>query len=224
MVTEFDFDGDLPAHLVIPWVYESARILKPGGAIVNCGIAGWAGSYEDITVDAGLDFKANIVWLKTNAPPRVRHGGFRSAHEMIWISSKGSLNKRMKKVRQQGLLNWQLETQCPNCQLHFPAVYSKQYGLNEEEWTAHLAPYKSHRDRAGHPTEKPDWIAIKYIDMLTQEGDLVVDPFMGSGWALTNAARMGRRYAGTDTGSRDDGTPWPDIVRQKLDNLQSSFV
>ncbi len=224
MVTEFDFDGDLPAHLTIPWVYEAERVLKPGGALVNCGIAGWSSTYEDVIADAGLDFRANIVWLKTNPPTRVRHGGWRSGHEMIWVASKGSLNKRMKKVYQQELLNWHIETRCPNCNLHFPATYSKQYGISNEDWIAHLAPYKSHHRRVGHPTEKPDWIATKYIDLLTQEGDLVVDPFMGSGWSVVNAAKMKRRYVGTDIGCNNAGIPWSAIVKNRLGNIQFDFI
>lgn len=228
MVTAFEWDGDLPAHLTIPWVYEAGRVLKPGGVLICCGIASWSTTFEDICTDAGLDFRCNDVWLKSNPPTRVRHGGFRSAHEMIWIASKGSLNKRMKKGKQQELLNWTIETECPNCEISFPVVYSLQYSLREEEWIknfdswspmTHFGPFKHHTRRHGHPTAKPDWLAARYIHMLSEEGEIILDPFMGEGTFVLMARRMGRRYIGGDIDER-----WSGLVMEKMEAFQESAI
>lgn len=226
MSTVFEWDDVLPAHLRMPWVYEANRILKPGGVLVCCGIGSWNSTFEDVCTDAGLNFRCNDVWLKTNSPTRVRHGGFRSAHEMIWVASKGSLNKRMKKGRQQELLNWTIETECPSCDIQFPVVYSNQYELREEEWAeelwtpmTHLGPSKHHAHRYGHPTSKPDWLAAKYIHMLTGENDVVVDPFMGEGTFVVMARRMGRRWVGNDIEKR-----WKDLVDKRMGDFQESAI
>ncbi len=226
MITDFTWDGDMPAHLILPWVYEAARVLKPGGVLLCCGISSWNTTFEDVCVDAGLDFKCNDVWIKTNPTTRMRHGGFRSAHEMVWIASKGPMSKRMKKSKQQELLNWTWEVECPECNTTFPAVYSQRYSLSDEEWTQrvweptfHSGPSKHHHHRAGHPTAKPDWLAARYLHMLSDESDIIVDPFAGEGTFPLMAKKMNRQFIANDSDEK-----WKDVIESKLSAFQESFV
>lgn len=220
MVTDFEWDDNLPAHLTIPWLYEAARILKPGGALLSCGVASWASTFEDVCTDAGLIFRSNHVWVKTNPPTRVRQGGWRSAHEMIFIASKGSLRERLGKRKQQELLNWHIESTCPQCNLRYPVTYSRQFTTGEEDWVAHLSPTKSPHKRHGHPTEKPEWLGVKYLDLLSSPGDFVIDPFMGSGEFVVAMKRMGRRrYSGNDLDPK-----WKEIVDLRLQNTQGGLL
>lgn len=218
--TQMDFDGDLPSHLVIPWVYQAARVLKNGGVLINCGLSSWSTSFEGICTDAGLSFRVQIPWLITNPPTRVRHGGWRSAHQMIWIASKGSLNKRMKKVKQQELVNWIIEASCPECHTRFPVTYSKNYELTEGEWwdTAFLAPVKAHAHRAGHVNEKPDWLPARLLWLLSEKGDVVVDPFAGSGTFILMAKRMGREIVAGDYDEE-----WVGYINQQLEAIQNAI-
>jgi DNA modification methylase len=212
-----DFDEDLPAHLMMPWVYQAARILKPGGVLINCGIASWSTSFEGICIDAGLDFRAQIPWLITNPPTRVRHGGWRSAHQMVWIASKGSLKDRMKRVRQQELINWTIEATCPHCQTRFPVAYSHNYELTEEDWSnlVFLEPSKPSINRVGHVNEKPDWLPARFLWLLSEPGDIVVDPFAGSGAFILMAARMGRRMIAGDYDQE-----WVDYINRQMEGIQ----
>jgi site-specific DNA-methyltransferase (adenine-specific) len=65
--------------------------------------------------------------------------------------------------------------------------------------------------RVGHPAPFPVELPEQLIRLYTFEGDLVLDPFMGSGSALVAAARLGRRYVGYDT---DGG--YVDIARRRV--------
>jgi site-specific DNA-methyltransferase (adenine-specific) len=54
------------------------------------------------------------------------------------------------------------------------------------------------RERTGYPSQKPEALLERLVRALTHEGDLVVDPYMGSGTTLAVAARLGRRFLGID--------------------------
>src|SRR5207253_1974374 len=53
--------------------------------------------------------------------------------------------------------------------------------------------------RVGHPAPFPVALPRRFIDLFTFEGDLVLDPFMGSGSTAVAAAQAGRHYVGYDT-------------------------
>lgn len=222
IVTDFSWDEALPFHLTMPWVYQAARVLKEGGALINCGIQSWATTFEQICIDAGLDFRAHITWIKTNPPFRVRHGGFRSGHEMVWVASKGTMRKRMKKVPQQELLNWLFETACPKCKTEFPITYSNTYALDDLDYTDSVmwgppiivGPYVHHSKRS-HETQKPEWIVAKYVDMMSEEGQVLVDPFTGSGTIPYVAATMRRKVYANDLDPK-----WADFTRKRLSAIQ----
>lgn len=225
---QFSWDEPIPMHLIKPWVKEAARVLKPGGVLVNCGIASWTTSYENVIGEAGLDHKSNTAWFKTNAPPRVRKGGFRSAYENIWVASKGSIKHLLEAVPQQLLMNWLVDVECPECKAHFPLVYSDNYHLSDLEWTkgmdtwqpvAHFEPYKAAAQRVGHATEKPDWLAVYYLELFSRRGDIVIDPFFGAGTFVRNAARLGRQWSGNEIDPR-----WHEGLRRAIDVLQPEMI
>lgn len=223
---DFDWDGEFPSHISIPWVLQAHRILKDGGVIINCGVSSWSSSFENVCIDAGLTFRAHIIWIKTVTPPRVRLGGWRSAYEVIWVASKGSLRNRMNPVGQQHILNWEIETVCPRCGASHPVIHSANYNLLDteyvkavEDWGDEflMSPYIKHQERV-HQTQKPEWLAAKFIWMLTKPGDIVVDPFMGSGVFLKMAHTMGRRFAGCDKDEQ-----WEKFVTKSISKSQPNF-
>jgi site-specific DNA-methyltransferase (adenine-specific) len=55
------------------------------------------------------------------------------------------------------------------------------------------------RERTGYPTQKPEALLERLIDACTEPGDLVLDPYFGSGTTLAVAARLGRSAVGIDS-------------------------
>lgn len=72
------------------------------------------------------------------------------------------------------------------------------------------------RERTGYPTQKPEALMNRLLSALTREGDLVIDPYLGSGTTLAVAARLGRRAIGIDQN--------PDAIRVTGERLDAQGV
>ncbi|MCR4266764.1 site-specific DNA-methyltransferase [Nitratireductor sp. ZSWI3] len=165
------------------WMLAARRVLKPNGTI-------WViGSYHNIfrvgTVmqDLGYWFLNDIVWRKTNPMPNFRGRRFQNAHEtMIWASrdktSKGyTFNYEAMKAANDDL---QMRSDWL-----FPICTGKERLKTEEG------------DKL-HPTQKPEALLARIIMASTKPGDVVLDPFFGSGTTGAVAKRLGRHFVGIE--------------------------
>ena len=75
------------------------------------------------------------------------------------------------------------------------------------------------RERTGYPTQKPEALLARWIEALTAPGDLVLDPYVGSGTTLVAAVARGRRAIGIDQGLQAR-----DVVRERLLRAGVEFV
>jgi DNA modification methylase len=193
---------------------ECVRKLEPGGRIaVNVANLGRK-PYRSLSADVirilqdrlGLLLRGELVWQKgEGASGSCAWGSFRGAAnpvlrditERVVVASKGRFD-RARSVKQRAADG-------------LPSVST----LMAEEFMALTLdvweiPPESAR-RVGHPAPFPVELPEQLIRLYTFEGDLVLDPFMGSGSALVAAARLGRRYVGYDT---DGG--YVDIARRRV--------
>lgn len=69
----------------------------------------------------------------------------------------------------------------------------------------------AHTGKTGHPAEKPVEILKHFIQRCSAEGDLVIDPFMGSGSALVAAKELGRHFIGIESEQK-----WCDVAAKRL--------
>lgn len=67
-----------------------------------------------------------------------------------------------------------------------------------------------------HPTQKPLPLLVELVELFTDPGEIILDPFMGSGSLGIACVRLGRRYIGMDNGKNADGVPWTEIARQGI--------
>jgi len=89
-------------------------------------------------------------------------------------------------------------------------------------WTdcpAMLANTPLRAETTGYPTQKPEKLLARIVALATGTGDLVVDPFAGSGTTLAVAHTMGRRYFGSDIGELSERT-----VRARLEGAATTFT
>ncbi len=163
------------------WLAEARRILKPNGAI-------WViGSYHNIfrlgTIiqDLGYWIQNDVVWVKTNPMPNFRGTRFTNAHEtLIWAGRD------------------------PKSRLTFN--YHSLKAGNEDiqmrsDWTFPLCTGGERLKRNGrktHPTQKPEALLHRILTATTEPGDLVVDPFFGTGTTGAGAKKLGRHYIGIE--------------------------
>ena len=78
-------------------------------------------------------------------------------------------------------------------------IYYPEDGVTPNDWWADIPPLTGpHRERVGWPTQKPVVLLERIISASSRKGDLVLDPFMGSGTTLVAAKRLGRRWIGID--------------------------
>ncbi len=164
------------------WMAECKRILKPNGAM-------WVvGSYHNIfrvgsiLQDMGFWILNDIVWVKTNPMPNFRGTRFTNAHEtLIWATpqktGKYTFNyETMKKLNggKQMRSDWDINI----C-------------LGEER-------IKGADGKSLHNTQKPLDLLRRVILASTKPGDVILDPFVGSGTTAAAARELGRHFIGID--------------------------
>ncbi len=164
------------------WMSECRRVLKPNGAL-------WViGSYHNIfrvgttLQDLGFWILNDVVWRKTNPMPNFRGTRFTNAHEtMIWASkgekAKYTFNYDALKVMNDDLQmrsDWLL----PIC--------------NGGERLKDLNGNKA------HPTQKPESLLLRVLIGSTNPGDVVLDPFFGTGTTGAAAKMLGRHFIGIE--------------------------
>jgi DNA modification methylase len=164
------------------WLRECRRVLKDTGAI-------WViGSYHNIfrvgkiMMDLGYWILNDVVWIKSNPMPNFRGVRFTNAHEtLIWA----------KKARDQK---------------RYTFNYEAMRNLNDEkqmrsDWDLPLCTgaerIKVNGEKA-HTTQKPESLLYKVILSSSNPGDVVLDPFFGTGTTGAVAKRLHRRWIGIE--------------------------
>ncbi|MGI6156224.1 MAG: DNA-methyltransferase [Enterococcus lemanii] len=159
------------------FLQEAKRILKPNGTIWVFGTMHNIFSLGSIMQQMEFKILNNITWQKTNPAPNLSCRMFTHSTETIIWAKKNQKSKH--------LFNYQLMKEINN---------GKQM---KDVWTTSTTK-KSEKSFGKHPTQKPLEIMNKIILASTKEGDIILDPFMGSGTTLVSAKRLGRRAVGID--------------------------
>jgi modification methylase len=164
------------------WLAEAHRILKDDGTI-------WViGSYHNIfrvgvaVQDLGFWILNDIVWRKNNPMPNFRGTRFTNAHETLIWASKGEKAKYTFNYRSMKTLNDELQMRSD---WEFP-ICGGQERLKGDD---------GHKV---HPTQKPEALLYRVLLACTKPGDVVLDPFFGTGTTGAVAKRLGRRWIGVE--------------------------
>lgn len=180
---------------------ECKRVLEPGGRIaVNVANLGrrpyrsLAGDVTEILQDLGLLLRGEVVWWKGRAAggscawgtfQRPSNPVLRDVTERIVIAGKGRFDRALKPEER-------LERDLPST-----ATISRDEFLEATTDLWEIPPESA--TRVGHPAPFPVELPKRLIELYTYEGDVVLDPFMGSGTTAVAALRTDRHYIGFDT-------------------------
>jgi len=166
----------------IAWLRECKRVLKPDGAL-------WViGSYHNIyrlgatLQDLGFWILNDIVWRKTNPMPNFRGTRFTNAHETLIWASQGEKARYQFNYRAMKTLNDELQMR--------------------SDWTFPICSggerLKDNEGHKAHPTQKPEALLYRVLLATTERGDVVLDPFFGTGTTGAIAKRLGREWIGCE--------------------------
>jgi modification methylase len=164
------------------WLAECRRVLKPDGAI-------WViGSYHNVfrlgvaLQDLGFWLLNDVVWRKTNPMPNFRGRRFTNAHETLIWASRDEASR-------------------------YTFNYEALKAFNDDvqmrsDWLIPICSgperLKDDGGRKAHPTQKPEALLYRIILGTTRPGDVVLDPFFGTGTTGAVARRLGRHFIGIE--------------------------
>lgn len=163
------------------WISLCRNILKPNGTIWVSGTLHNIYSVGVALEQTGFKIMNNITWQKTNPPPNLSCRYFTHSTETILWAKKNASAKHF--------FNYELMKEL-NGGKQMKDVWS-------DIWTGTLTPQRE-KVFGKHPTQKPLYLLEKIILASTREGDLVLDPFCGSGTTGVVCKKWGRRFCGID--------------------------
>lgn len=165
------------------WLLACRRVLKPNGTI-------WViGSYHNIfrvgtaLQDLGFWMLNDIIWRKTNPMPNFRGRRFQNAHEtLIWAS-------RDQKAKKYTFNYEAMKAANDDVQMRSDWLFPICTGAER---------LKDNNGRKVHPTQKPEALLARIIMSSSKPGDVILDPFFGSGTTGAVAKRLGRDFVGIE--------------------------
>jgi modification methylase len=164
------------------WLSECRRVLKPNGAL-------WViGSYHNIfrvgatLQDLGYWILNDVVWRKVNPMPNFRGRRFTNAHETLIWASKSATSKYCFHYEAMKVFNDDLQMR--------------------SDWTLPLCTgaerLKGEDGNKLHPTQKPESLLQRVMLATTSAGDVILDPFFGTGTTGAVAKQLGRNFIGIE--------------------------
>lgn len=155
------------SNVMREFLEECERILKPKGALLMFMAAIKLETVIEIASSVGLYYKTTGVWHKTNPMPRNMNLHFiNSLEPWLYFISKGRT----------GVFN------------------NKDKAIHDFVETATIS--SSEHKLGGHPTQKPKKVLNHFVELLSNEGDVVLDPFMGSGSTGVVCELLNRKFIG----------------------------
>ncbi|WP_068874881.1 MULTISPECIES: site-specific DNA-methyltransferase [unclassified Phenylobacterium] len=165
------------------WMAECQRVLKDDGAL-------WViGSYHNIfrvgatLQDLGFWILNDIVWRKSNPMPNFKGTRFTNAHETLIWAAKSRGGRRYT-------FNYDA-MKMANDELQMRSDWTLPLCTGEER-------LKDDKGDKAHPTQKPEALLHRVIMASTKPGDVILDPFFGTGTTGAVARRLGRKFIGIE--------------------------
>jgi site-specific DNA-methyltransferase (adenine-specific) len=175
------------------WFYKVCDKLAPDGTLYMCGDWRCASSMQRV-IEERLTVMNRITWQREKG--RGAKSNWKNAMEDIWFAVKNPLDyhfdvesvKMKRKVKAPYKVDgkpkdWE-ETASGNFRLTYPSNF----------WDDISIPFWSMPENTDHPTQKPEKLYAKLILASSRPGDVVFDPFAGSGTTAVVAKKLNRRW------------------------------
>lgn len=200
------------------------NIIKPGGVVVwivgdktkNGSESGTSFKQALAFMEAGFKLNDTMIFRKTNSMPQVKQPRYNQVFEYMFIFSKGTpktFNPIMIPCKCAGKL---YDSTCKNMNAESGRTH-KTFNINKEKikgniWEMAVAQNKGNFK---HPAVFPEKLAYDHILSWSNEGDLILDPFVGSGTTGIAALKLNRNFIGIDKVKE-----YIDMSQTRIENLK----
>lgn len=179
------------------WMSKVVRLLKPTASIYICG--DWRSSSAIHRVAEKYFIVRNrITWEREKG--RGAQTNWKNCSEDIWfctLSDYYTFNVEAVKLKRKVVAPYTTEEGLPK---DWEETGEGRFRLTYPSnlWTDLTVPFWSMPENTDHPTQKPEKLLAKVILASTNEGDIVFDPFLGSGTTSVVAKKLGRHFVGVE--------------------------
>lgn len=164
----------------LDWLASCRRLLKPTGTI-------WVSGTLHVYLSVGMSLRRlgfrilnDIVWEKPNPPPNLGCRCFTHATEMLFWATRAARGSSDRYT------------------FNYAEMRSENGDRQMKNVWRFAAPGTTEKRHGKHPTQKPLALIERCLRASTSPGDLVLDPFAGSGSTGVAALRLGRRFLGCE--------------------------
>lgn len=204
------------------WLAAAARALKPSGSFF-LAIGDEFVAEHKVRLDAlGLTMRNWIVWHYTFGVNCQKKFNRSHAHILYYVKDPKHYTFNADTVR---VPSARMTTYADRRANPVGKLPDDTWVLRPQESDAHFGPDQdtwfvsrvcgTFKERVAHPCQMPEAVLARIIRVATNPGDVVVDPFAGSGTTLAVAKKLGRKYLGTELSEQ-----YADGVRKRLQMIE----
>ncbi|MCK6626922.1 MAG: site-specific DNA-methyltransferase [Anaerolineae bacterium] len=178
------------------WLSPLVKTLKPTASIYICGDWQSAAAIQRVA-EKYFIVRNRITWEREKG--RGAQANWKNASEDIWfctMSKQYIFNVEAVKLRRQVIAPYTENGQPKDWEQSEAGRFRLTHPSNL--WTDLTVPFWSMPENTDHPTQKPEKLLAKIILASSNPGDMVFDPFLGSGTTSVVAKKLGRRYVGIE--------------------------
>ena len=179
------------------WFPKVCKKLKPNGSLYMCGDWKCTSSLQR-AIEKELTILNRITWQREKG--RGAKSNWKNAMEDIWFAVKNPtdyyFDVEAVKMKRKVIAPYKVDGKPKDWQEEADGNFRLTYPSNF--WDDISIPFWSMPENTDHPTQKPEKLYAKLILASSQKGDVVFDPFLGSGTSSVVAKKLGRNYCGIE--------------------------
>jgi len=181
------------AQWILTWLPSLLRTLKPSGSVYFCG--DWrSGSAIEAACEEHLIVRNRVTWEREKG--RGASANWKNASEDIWFFTASNdyfFDVEAVKLKKKVIAPY-------TDQNGKPKDWEDGYRLTHPSnlWTDITVPFWSMPENTDHPTQKPEKLIAKLLLASSRPGDVVLDPFLGSGTSAVVSRKLDRRFIGIE--------------------------